>query len=386
MNYNAIAYINLENIKQNYINICKYSNSSVMAVLKANAYGLGDTEIFTALYSAGCRMFMVAYYAEAIKLKLHAIKLNIKEDIDIVIISQFINPNEIVMNRDNESKINIIPTIYSLEQLESACKHPTINLKNFAIYFDTGFTRLGIKHEFAHYASTIIKKYNNENPLYIISHFANADVDKDETKLLQYNLVQYNKFLDICALFPLSKKSIANSSAILLDKNYHIDFVRSGKGLYGLINTKNKIKLHNVFSLHAHILQVHNINKGDTIGYKQIFTAEKSMKIALISAGYADGVPLQLSYTNNKNTFHYQHACNISYKNIKYKAYIVGAVSMDITAIDVTNIPETALYYGQVVDIFGPNTHDINHVCQKINTNVYSILLNLSQRVKKIYN
>jgi alanine racemase len=187
-------------------------------------------------------------------------------------------------------------------------------------------------------------------------------------------------------LFPNSLNSIANSSAIFLDKKYHMDFVRLGKALYGLSPlAKNLIGVKNVFSLFAIILQIQTIKKGDSIGYGQTFIAKDEMIVAIISGGYADGIPVQLSYSNQENSTSYMHNCSISFQGKLYNVPIIGKVSMDTMTLDVTALPKDTYFVGQEVEIFGENTLSLNEIADKIQTNVYSVLLNLGTRVRRQY-
>lgn len=382
MFYNATACINTKNLHYNYQALCNYVKKPILSVVKANAYGLGVKDIFYTLYNAGCRAFAVAYYFEAQHLEELFFTLQLKEKIDIFLLSEF----TLVKNRNNYeiSKVNIIPIIYSIEHIHQFALNYDANI-DFAIYFDTGFVRLGIDFNNAQEAYQLLQKYKIKAPKFIISHFANADLEQSNI-LFGYNKTQYSRFIALSRLFPNSLKSIANSNAIFLDRNYHVDFARPGKALYGLSPlAKSLIGVKNVFSLYAKVVQMQSIKEGDSVGYGQTFIAESEVIVATISAGYADGIPYQLSYSNKEKKTVYMHYCAISVKGIIYKAPIIGRVSMDTATLDITKIPKDVCLIGQEVEIFGENTLSLNEVADKIQSNVYSVLLNLGVRVKRKY-
>ena len=381
MFYNVTACIDIRNLQYNYQALFKYVKKPIVAVVKANAYGLGVEKIFYALYDAGCRHFAVAYYFEALNLEelFHSAKL--EEKIDIFLLSEF----KILENSKTglANKVNIIPVIYSIEQIHNFALDKKEN-NDFAIYFDTGFTRLGINFKDAKVVCKLLNQYGLKIPKFTISHFANSDLYENNI-LFKYNETQYLRFISILNLFPNSLNSIASSSAIFLDRKYHMDFVRPGKALYGLSPlAKNLIGVKNVFSLFAKVLQIQAIKKGDSIGYGQTFVAEGDMIIATISGGYADGIPVQLSYSNQRNDS-YMHYCSINFKNKLYKAPIIGRISMDTCTLDVTQLPKDTYFVGQEIEVFGENTLSLNEIADKIQTNVYSVLLNLGIRVLRQY-
>lgn len=381
MFYNATACIDTRNLHYNYQALYKYVKKPILAVVKANAYGLGIEKIFYALYNAGCRHFAVAYYFEALQLEelLHNAKL--EEKIDIFLLSEF----KILENvKIAANKVNIIPIIYSINHIHQIALDNKGN-NNLAIYFDTGFTRLGINFNDAEIVCKLLNQYQLKQPKFTISHFANSDLYENNV-LFEYNETQYLRFINVLNLFPNSLNSIASSSAIFLNKKYHMDFVRPGKALYGLSPLAKKlIGTKNVFSLYATVLQIQTIKKGDSIGYGQTFIAKGEMIIATISGGYADGIPVQLSYSNQGKSTSYMHYCSISFQGKLYKAPIIGKISMDTCTLDVTMLPKDAYFPGQKVEIFGENTLSLNEIVEKIQTNVYSVLLNLGIRVRRKY-
>ena len=126
--------------------------------------------------------------------------------------------------------------------------------------------------------------------------------------------------------------------------------VRPGIGLFGgdATNTPSIEKVRPVIELHAPVLQIKNIKQGDNLGYNALFTAKKDMKIAIVSAGYADGIPLSLSGSNKSIISHARIG--------KENAPILGRVSMDYTILDISDLKkyvqrgEKAIFFGASLD------------------------------------
>ena len=136
------------------------------------------------------------------------------------------------------------------------------------------------------------------------------DFEIDNNLYLHHDL-QYIICLEICRQFPNAMRSIANSCAMLLNTQHKFDFVRTGKAMYALLNS-NEIDITTTFSFIAKILQVIDVYPGSTIGYNQTFEANQKMNIATTSAGFADGIPFQFSYSNIASKAKlYKHKCAI---------------------------------------------------------------------------
>lgn len=374
---NSIVTVSIKNILYNYDKIYSYVKKPIMAVLKANAYGLGLKRISYALYLHGINMFAVAYYKEAIEIISQVKRFNTREIITILVLSEFIDKEK--SQQASKYNVNLICSIYNMKDLEYVCKNYDKNYK-YALYFDTGFTRLGIFHHLVQDVRKKISQSDISEPKIIVSHFANTNNNCDKSQ--KHTKIQYLRFKQISKLFTKSQLSISGSNSIFLEKKYHMDFIKCGKALYGLIKSK-KPKLKNCFSLYAKVLQVQKISKNNSIGYEQTFISKKAMKIAVISAGYADGVSSLLSFDNTtkENQKKYSHQCSI--KN--YKAKIIGKVSMDLTTIDVTHIPDSFLRKNQIVEIFGDNTESLIDIARMIDSNVYEFLLDFANRTKIKY-
>ena len=187
---------------------------------------------------------------------------------------------------------------------------------------------------------------------------------------------QLNQLLNATNRFVGIKKTIANSAAIFRGKSFLLDMVRPGISLYCGYNEKGNLNgLESAIELYAPIIQIKNIKAGSTIGYGASYRAIKDIRIALVEFGYADGLPWSLKSTNHQSggQFYFNNA----------PTPILGRVSMDIVAIDVTGI-KNDIKRGDFVEIIGSN-QNIDTLAKNAGTISYEILTRLNSRVKKHY-
>ena len=358
---NTFLDIKLKFINKNY-NIIqkKVGNKCIIgATVKADAYGLGANKVVPSLIKNGCKYFFVATTNEAIELR------RINKNITIFILNGLITTDLNLIH-----KFNLIPIINNLTQLnkiEKFQKNKKIKL-SIGLHFDTGMSRLGFdKNETIILINRKLSLIKMSKVVLVMSHLSCADDSKSKL-----NKKQLLKFKTIKSHFPESLHSLANSAGILLGKNYHFDMVRPGISLYGGHCKKNEKKIyHQVVSLKAKLIQVRNINKGDTIGYGATYKAKMNMKIGTLGFGYADG--FNRLFSNN---------FQIKLKNKKID--IVGRVSMDLVTIDLTKIKISNSIMKQEFEIIG-NKYSINVISKMINTIPYEILTNLGKRYQRRY-
>ena len=198
-----------------------------------------------------------------------------------------------------------------------------------------------------------------------MSHLACAS-DRDHAM----NEQQLARFKRAAAQLPMTPLSLANTAGTYLGKPYHFQMVRPGIGLYGGYATKNPEQedIKTVVTLLAPILQIRNIKKGETLGYDATYTAPRDMQIAVLGAGYADGVPVLAS--------------NKGFATLHDEAVpIVGRVSMDITMVDITNV-HMHKEVGGVVVFRGDQ---LENEAREIGTINYEMLTRLGQRLRRDY-
>tara|TARA_R110000868_G_scaffold218576_2_gene469074 strand:- start:4012 stop:5076 length:1065 start_codon:yes stop_codon:yes gene_type:complete len=345
--------VNLKAIQQNWRTLANKNNGNCAAVVKADAYGLGAIPITESLYAEGCRSFFVAYLQEAISIKPVAPAAQI-----------FILNGVAANNIEQCNAENFTIVINSLEQMEEI---QNIQEKtNIALHFDTGINRLGLQRCDVKPVQNILRKNININVTLVMSHLACADEPQN-----QQNRQQLEKFIEISKQFPNIPYSFANSSGIFLGKPFHFDMLRPGYALYGGNPTPyNKNPMQQTFTLTGNVIQIKSIDKGGRVGYGASWTAKKPTKLAIISCGYADG-------------FTRAHS-NISTLQIgKYKAPIIGRVSMDMMTVDITDIPQN-LKKGDAIILLGGD-NDIDKMASKISTIGYELISQFSSRIQKTY-
>ncbi len=245
------------------------------------------------------------------------------------------------------------------------------------IKLDTGMHRLGFEEAHLDQLIQILNDNTQLKIASIFSHLASSDnPDHDAFSYEQGNLFGNMYFKLSIGL--LTKQQIdqplqhlCNSSAISRFSLFHHDMVRLGIGLYGLdSNPEVQAKLEMVSTLKATISQIKNLERSETIGYNRRGKVLRSMRMATISIGYADGFPRAFSNGKGSVWLHGQ------------EAFVIGNVCMDMCMIDISHIPEAK--EGDEVIIFGKEL-SIQKVAKRLNTIPYEVFTNISDRVKRIY-
>jgi alanine racemase len=353
--------IDLDIIKNNYLNLKQLCNTSVGAALKANAYGLGATNIAKKIHSVGCREFFLANLDEAIYLRE-----NIK-DANIYVLNGILNGEGVYFQEYN--LIPVINDLYQLEIIKSYSVQKNISSK-IAIHFDTGMNRLGVpdcsREKFVEY----LIDCNNIHVELIMSHLSSAG-----EKGSQQNILQLNNFNNILVSLEnkgfKAKSSLANSEGIFLGASYHYDLVRPGAALYGLRLTEEMSFLGNPIKLFTHLLQVKRVPKGEKIGYNLTYELSRDSVVGTIPIGYADGIFRSLS---NKG------CCFIGGRMVSF----IGRVSMDLVNIDLTDLPESLRMVGQEVVFIGENQRP-ERIAEQIECIPYEVITAIGNRYEKKY-
>ena len=350
MNSNsAILEISANRLIYNYSffsNINK--NTIAAATIKANAYGLGDLEIFKILYKAGCRNFFVATLNEGIKLRT-------KYKIGNIYILNGTEKNQISLFK----KYNLIPIINDFNESKLIKNNNII----YGLHVDTGINRLGFNYD-----KVNEKILADKNLKIVISHLSSADEINNP-----YNNFQKEKF-DILINKFIKRKilvSLSNSHGSIISHQYLFNLIRPGIGIYGgHHNKKLKKYLKPVVKLKGKVLQIKEVLKNEFIGYNQTYITKKKTYIAIIGIGYADGVSRLLS---NKGF--------VYFKKEKFK--ILGRVSMDTITINITK-KHKIIKIGNYVEIINYE-HGVDKIAAKCKTISNEILTAISSRVKRVY-
>ena len=255
---------------------------------------------------------------------------------------------------------SLIPVLNSLGQIETWLPYAN---HTAAIHIDTGMSRLGLTPK----DCSKIKSLESLNIDLIMSHLCCAE-DPDHPK----NLEQVSLFKKLRTTIPSRHSSIASSSGIFLGSNYHFDLCRAGVSLYGINPTPfSQNPLVEVIRLRAEIIQIRYVDTPQTVGYGASYSVKGPTKIATLAIGYADGYMRSLGNSG------------IAYIE-NYKVPVVGRVSMDLTTVDITNVPDSLISSKTMVDLIGPN-NPIDVIANQAETISYELLTGLGKRIKRNY-
>jgi alanine racemase len=332
------------------------------AVIKADAYGLGIEPVAAALAKAGCKTFFVALLDEALRV------CTVVPEAAIYVLNGF-NPGTASAFQDIDAR-PVLGSLNEIEEWDAFAKQAKEPLPA-AIHIDTGMSRHGLTLDEAAGIAGKVKNFSFELAL-VMSHLARADEVNHEM-----TAVQTKKFKAIAAKFPGTPASLANSAGLLAHPDTRFDIVRPGIALYGgdaLIGGKNPMKP--VVHLDVHVLQVRHANAGDTVGYGGKFTLKRNSRLAILAAGYADGIPRAGGSSDTKKGMEAVIAGK--------RCPILGLVSMDLIVVDVTDVPESKVKRGDMARLLGEGI-SVDDLAAHSGTAGYEILTRLGHRYKRIY-
>ena len=364
------AEIDLDVIANNMKNIKKLAgNKEVMAVVKADCYGHGASDVVPCLLENGASRLAVAMLTEAIELR--------KNNITAPIMILGYTPNylgEELINYDIEQTIYDIDYAKELSDLAlSMNKKAKVH-----IALDTGMGRIGFMPNLDSLNKVIeICSYKGLDVVGIFTHFSSSD-EKDKS----YTEFQFNKIIEFVDRLKeygidIPLKHASNSGAIIDMPNTYLDAVRAGIIIYGYYPSndinKDNLSIKPALTLKAKIAHVKEVDKDSYIGYNRTFKTERKSVIATIPIGYADGYIRKL-----------KHEAKVIV-NGKF-ANIVGNICMDQFMIDVTDIENVKT--GDEVILLGEtdklkfNADDLAKCADSIN---YEVLCLLKNRVPRAY-
>lgn len=360
----AVLSIDLDALQANYRLLSKKAGKAACgAAVKGNAYGLGLAPVARALWDAGCRDFFVARPKEGEDLRALLPRA-------VIYVLDGLFPGQAEFYARNDLR----PALISLEEARewAAFGRRYGRALPCAIHIDTGINRLGLTlAEFDELLADGFLKEGLDMAL-LMSHLACAD---DPPHPL--NKTQLQRFRALRKKLPNVPASLANSSGIFLGKDFANDLCRPGIALYGGNPTphkKNPMKA--VATLEGTVLQVRHVTKGESVGYSATWKAPRDSRIAILGAGYKDGVPRHLSSRQKDGpaqVFVGGRRCPI-----------IGRISMDMMAIDVTALPASRVGRGTRAEILGPHI-DIEVAAGWAGTISYELLTRLGSRYARLY-
>jgi alanine racemase len=330
--------------------------------VKSDAYGCGLDQVVTRLAEAGCRTFFVADLGEGRHVRALA-------PAAVIYVLGGMMPG----TAPTLARAQLRPVINSVAELAEWDAFVIASgwRGGAAVQVDTGMNRLGFTMEEAAALASRIRSQDHGFTL-LLSHLACAEQPDHPMNERQIRL-----FRELRTLFPRVPSSLANSSGIFLGRAAHGDLVRPGVALYGgnpIPGRPNPMRP--VVQLQGCILQVRHAKEGETAGYGAQWTALRPSRLAIIGVGYGDG---------------YARAAGAAKGKLAAQVLIggrpcplVGRVSMDLMAIDVTDLPEGTPRRGEFATLIGGDL-DIDAVAARWGTIGYEVLTNLGRRYHRVY-
>jgi len=348
----ATLVVDLDALARNYARLrATAAPAECAAVVKADAYGLGAAPVARRLVREGCTRFFVATAAEAAELRALA-------PAAAIYVLEGARDGEV----ETLVAARATPVLCSLEQVERWSGRGRALLQ-----IDTGMGRLGLEAREVDELARRPELLAGIEIELVVTHLACAD--EPEHPL---NRAQLEAFERLRRRLAAARVSIGNSAATLTGAAHRGDVVRPGIGLYGGNPfTERPNPFEPVVTLTAPIVQVREIEHGQTVGYGATYGVEPPARLAVIALGYADGYPRSLG---NRGVV------AIAGK----RAPVVGRVSMDLLCCDVTALPRDAARVGAPVEVIGA-TVTLDEVAASAGTISYEILTRLSPRLRREY-
>lgn len=353
------AFIDLSALRYNYDKVRHLvgNNRTIIAMIKADAYGHGLVKTASALSNAGA-FFGVASLDEALRLR------DAKCDAPIVVMTGFLSEADLPLFLQHGLSL-VIHNESQLSLLENA---KLSNPLNVWLKIDTGMHRLGFLQDQVMEALKRAQGCDSiVQPVNVMTHLADADnSDKHFTK------AQLAAFFEITKNLP-GAKSVANSAGILAHRDSLNDVVRPGIMLYGVSPFSGRTGLQEglkpVMHLTSKIIAVKNLRKGDKVGYGCTWECPEDMKVAAVAMGYGDGYPR-----------HAKSGTPVLVDGVMCP--LVGRVSMDMITVDLRHQPNASI--GDEVILWGRGL-PIEKIAASSDTIAYELLCQLTRRVGFVY-
>jgi alanine racemase len=352
----------------------------VLSIVKGNGYGHGGPQVAKILEKAGSDWFGVTSTSEGIEVR----KAGVRKP--ILVLTSFWPGEE-----ENLLKHNLTPVVHRCEQL-AALNHAASERRgrrpaSFHLKMDTGMNRLGIAPSDVDCFARQLAKCRHLHLGGVLTHFASSEAFAPSAQGEQTREQEEHFFVALERLRALGVDPgivhLANSAAIAVRPETWADMVRPGVILYGYHPgydppeqrqvAEQKLPLKPVMSLRTRIINLRRVPAGAGVGYGAKYVTERPSVIAVLAAGYGDGVHRSLG----------NRGCVLVRGKL---APIVGIVSMDVTMIDVTDVPGVEI--GEIVTIYGvdgEHVHPASQIARSVGTVTSDLLCAVSARVPRLY-
>jgi alanine racemase len=386
------AEVSLGALAENFRVIRKFVNPQeekrktprrILCIVKGNGYGHGGPQVAKALEKAGSDWFGVTCTEEGIAVREAGVRKPV-----LVLTSFWPGEESRLIEHDLTAVIHRCEQLKQLDRAAARIRNKKGRKRvSFHLKMDTGMNRLGIAPGDVDCFARQLAKCKHLELGGVFTHFASSEV-LTNTRVGEQTRQQEVRFYE--ALDRLRALGIdpgivhlANSAAIATRPETWADMVRPGAILYGYHpgydpvelrpEIEARLPLKPVMSLRTRIINIRNIPEGAGVGYNETFIAKRPSRIAVLAAGYGDGIHRSLG---NRGSVLVRGAL----------APIVGIISMDVTMIDVTDVPGADL--GDVVTIYGSDGEHVrpaNVIARSIGTVTSDLLCAVSQRVSRLY-
>lgn len=322
--------------------------AEIAAVVKSDGYGLGAGPVSRRLWSEGTRSFFVARTAEG-----EALRMDLGDRVaDIYVLDGLLGGTA-----GRLAGANLTPVLSTSVQAAEAVAQ---GLGRVALHIDTGMNRQGLT---LREARALAAAPGRLDITLVMSHLGSA-TDPAEPR----NPEQLARFHEARALFPQAHASLAASAGGFLGPDYRYDLVRAGISLYGGgPEERPDPRLKAVATLTAPIVDIRDLSAGDRVGYGASFTADHPMRVAVVAAGYTDGV--------------IRAARGHGYAWAAGARRPLLAVNMDILVLD---LGDGAAQVGDEVELLGANV-PVDDLAQAAGTVAHEVLVRLSRRAERVY-
>jgi len=337
-----------------------------LAVVKANAYGHGAVPVARSLERSGVACLGVALPEEGVEIRRAGVRL------PIVLLGGFAPPQaDLILQHQ------LIPAVFRIDQLQALSGAAARRRMRASVHLkiDTGMSRLGVTARDAADFASRIRATSNLDVAGVFSHLAAADTPDDPFTSRQLELFQETlRALADTGLRPRAVH-LANSAAIMDHPPTWLSLVRPGISLYGYppSDQTTALRLRPVLSLRSRIIFLREIPPGASIGYGRTYEAKERARIATLAIGYDDGLPCRLG--------------NRGHVLIRGRqAPIVGRVNMDLTTVDVSDIPDAEL--GDTAVICGSSegvSLGADRLASWAETHIWDVLCGIGPRVPRVY-
>ena len=367
----TLAHVDLDAVRGNYRQITAFAGAGrssapgLIGVVKANAYGHGAVEVARALEAEGIAMLACADIEEGIALREAGVRTP-------VLVFGALSVSDL----DGIFAHGLTPTISTpgaARALQTAAARHGVRL-SCHLKIDTGMNRLGFRYDNLRRTLPEVAGAPNLEITAVYTHFATADNPEHPAFG-----IQQERFAAALAILPslgieTPVRHAANSAALLRDERVWFDFVRPGLLLYGIVPPPlaSTLSLRPALSLRSRIVAVKGLKPGEGTGYGLRTVVDRPATLAVVPAGYADGLDLRLA--------------GRGYMLVRgRRAPVIGSVCMDMTTIDVTGMAVAPGDEVVIVGAQGDESIGVREIAAAIGTIPYELLCRLGSRIERVY-